>query len=101
MTNQMANGADYRPDFTAFSHQVEAVSREITAMLIDKNRKYGNSALNPIRLFSKSDALEQINVRLDDKLSRLQQARPGEDEDVELDLIGYLFLRRIARGQQS
>lgn len=69
----------------------------IKEMLLEKNRKYGNSALNPIRVFSKADPYEQINVRLDDKLSRIRSAQDDEDEDVDKDLIGYLILRRIAK----
>ena len=73
----------------------------IRDMLLEKNRKYGDSALNPVRLFAKADPVEQINVRIDDKLSRMQSAQSDEDEDVDLDLIGYLILRRIARRRQA
>ena len=68
----------------------------IKKMLLQKNRLYGNSALEPVRVFSKAGAVEQIRVRLDDKLSRLASGRADEDEDVTLDLIGYLVLLRIA-----
>ena len=69
---------------------------EIAEMLIKKNISYGNSALEPIRIFSKADSKEQIKVRIDDKLNRIQndQAFPG-DNDIE-DLIGYLVLLKIA-----
>lgn len=66
-------------------------------MLLSKNAKYGNSALEPVRVFSKADSIEQIRVRIDDKLSRIMRGSGIEDEDVELDLIGYLVLLRIAR----
>lgn len=69
----------------------------IKEMLLDKNRKYGNSALNPVRVFSSAAPLEQINVRIDDKLSRLKSAQADEDEDVVQDLIGYLILRTVAK----
>ena len=65
--------------------------------MLAKNRKYGNSAIEPCRIFSKATPLEQINVRLDDKLSRLMSGQADEDEDVELDIIGYLMLKRIAK----
>ena len=77
----------------------ELIKREcdsIKEMLLEKNRKYGNSALEPIRLFSKATAKEQILVRLDDKLSRLQNIQADDTEDVIKDLIGYLLLLRIA-----
>lgn len=69
----------------------------ISEMLCEKNRKYGDSALDPVRVFSRCDALEQINVRLDDKLSRLRSGQGDDTEDAELDLIGYLILKRIAK----
>lgn len=74
---------------------IEAVTREVCAMLLEKNAAYGNSALDPVRIFSKSDPIEQINVRLDDKLSRIVRGEAA-GEDVELDLIGYLVLKRVA-----
>jgi hypothetical protein len=69
-------------------------------MLLEKNRKYGDSALNPSRIFSKSDNVEQIKVRIDDKLSRLRNSQDDEDEDVVGDLIGYLVLLKVAQLQQ-
>jgi len=41
--------------------------------------------------------VEQINVRIDDKLSRIARGRDYAGDDTELDLIGYLVLRRVAR----
>ena len=76
------------------------VCNEIREMLLEKNRKYGNSALNPSRIFSKSDSIEQIKVRIDDKLSRLRNSQDDEDEDVVGDLIGYLVLLKVAQLQQ-
>lgn len=70
----------------------------LKATLLEKNRKYGNSALEPVRLFSKADPVEQIRVRIDDKLSRLQSAQIDETEDVELDIAGYLVLLKVANG---
>jgi len=64
-------------------------------MLIEKNEKYGNSALEPLRIFSSSDSVEQINVRMDDKLSRIYNQK-DDDEDAELDFLGYYILREIA-----
>ena len=67
-------------------------------LLLEKNRKYGDSALEPVRTFSKADAVEQILVRIDDKLSRISRGTGlvGDDEDVIQDLIGYLVLLQIA-----
>jgi hypothetical protein len=68
----------------------------IMDMLLDKNRKYGNSAIQPKRIFSKANPIEQINVRIDDKLSRIESAQGDDTEDAEMDLIGYLILKRVA-----
>ena len=58
-----------------------------------KNRKYGDSVSNPERIFSRSDRVEQVRVRIDDKLSRIRMRGPhAVDEDTLLDLIGYLAL---------
>ena len=72
---------------------------EVKEMLLAKNRKYGDSALNPVRIFSKASAYEQILVRLDDKLSRLRSQQADEDEDVISDLIGYLILLKVSKRQ--
>lgn len=70
-------------------------------LLLEKNRKYGDSAINPIRIFSKSDPLEQILVRMDDKLSRLKTGTTDDTEDVIQDLTGYLVLYRVAQHIQK
>jgi hypothetical protein len=74
---------------------IASVCDELREMLLAKNDAYGNSALDPIRCFSKASTVEQLNVRLDDKLSRLMRGSAA-GEDVELDLMGYLVLKRVA-----
>lgn len=83
-------------ELTESQSLIAAECSAIREMLLEKNRKYGDSALNPSRIFSSADSIEQINVRIDDKLSRIANAQSDEDEDVDLDLIGYLILRRVA-----
>ena len=75
--------------------EIKNVCLDIAELLISKNKKYGNSALEPRRIFSKASPIEQINVRIDDKLSRIANRQSDEDEDVEKDLIGYLVLKRV------
>jgi hypothetical protein len=66
-------------------------------MLIEKNIAYGDSALDPVRIFSKADPAEQLRVRIDDKLSRLMKGTEYVgDNDID-DLIGYLVLLKIAK----
>lgn len=79
-----------------FAIQVEEVLEQIHKMLIDKNLKYGNSALEPLGVFSQLSAKEGLLVRIDDKLKRIKNGSlEKDDEDVVNDLIGYLVLLKI------
>jgi hypothetical protein len=70
----------------------------IRDLLVAKNLAYGNSAIEPVRIFSRASADEQLRVRIDDKLSRLAKGQPEAfGEDVVLDLIGYLVLLLVFR----
>ncbi len=80
-----------------FQQDVKTVLTEIGALLIEKNRKYGNAALDPIRIFSKANSVEQLLVRIDDKLNRLKNQQLDDDEDAITDLMGYLVLLKIAQ----
>lgn len=68
-------------------------------MLIEKNRNYGDSALNPLRVFSQASLKEQLLVRLDDKVSRLARGSAA-GEDVAQDMLGYLLLVAIAEKRE-
>jgi len=86
----------------AMRSDAERISEEcdaLKAMLLEKNKAYGSSALSPVRIFSKADTVEQIRVRIDDKLSRLMRGSAA-GEDVVKDLLGYLILLRIATKEQ-
>lgn len=72
----------------------------IKQLLLEKNESYGNSVFQPIGIFSKGDPEEQICIRLDDKLKRLQQGKEYQGDDTIKDLIGYLHLLRIWRRLQ-
>jgi len=76
---------------------IARVCDEVKTVLLEKNAAYGNSALDPLRIFSRAGPVEQLNVRIDDKLSRIARGSEYAGDDTELDLIGYLVLRRVAR----
>lgn len=78
-------------------NQIKAVCKEVEELLIAKNTAYGNSAADPIHIFARVDAMEQINVRIDDKLNRIKKGREYPGDDTELDLIGYLILKRAVK----
>jgi len=80
-----------------FDQQVKEVLNEIETLLISKNAKYGNSALEPLGVFSQLSAKEGLLVRIDDKLKRIRNGSlEKDDEDVVNDLIGYLILLKIS-----
>jgi hypothetical protein len=79
-----------------FATKVRAELDALGTMLIAKNAAYGNSALEPVRVFSRASTEEQLLVRIDDKLSRLARGAAA-GEDVVRDLVGYLVLLLIAR----
>ena len=81
--------------------KISEICDEVKNILLEKNRKYGDSALNPKRVFSNASPIEQINVRIDDKISRIMSAQDDDTEDAELDLIGYLILKRVAKRVQE
>ena len=80
---------------------IEETCDAIKELLLEKNRKYGDSALSPIRVFSKASPQEQILVRIDDKLNRFKNRQNDEDEDVIQDLIGYLILYKVAQKKNA
>ena len=85
-----SNGIDYE-------FLIREACNQMADFLIAKNKAYGNSAMEPIRVFSKSGPLEQINVRLDDKLSRIMKGEEYTGDDNEFDLEGYLVLKRVCK----
>lgn len=79
---------------STFEQSVHRVTGKIADLLIAKNKQYANSALDPIRVFSKADRTEQLRVRADDKLSRIRNG--DTSEDALIDLVGYIVLMKIA-----
>jgi len=74
-----------------FSHQVSTYLLSIREMLINKNIKYGNSALEPLGVFSQLSAKEGLLVRIDDKLKRIKNGS----------LVGYLVLLKIQTNEDK
>ena len=81
---------------------IAEVCDDIKQLLLSKNEKYGDSALNPVRIMSSASPVEQLLVRIDDKLNRIMQGGILEDdEDVVSDLIGYFVLLKVALKKQQ
>lgn len=73
------------------------VSSAMQSLLLIKNKRYGDAAINPTKTFSKLDGADSIRVRLDDKLNRVRNSEETRYNDI-CDLIGYLTLLLIAEG---
>jgi hypothetical protein len=79
-----------------FANKVSSYLLEIRELLVSKNLKYGNSALEPLGVFSQLSAKDGLLVRIDDKLKRIKNGSlEKDDEDVINDLVGYLVLLKI------
>ena len=84
-------------EIDATVNRAQEILAEIGALLLEKNKAYGDSALSPIRIFSRLEASSAIKVRIDDKLSRIKNVGiTDETEDSVRDLIGYLTLLLVA-----
>lgn len=82
--------------------KIKGITNAMQDLLLYKNEKYGDSALNPIGIFTKHlknvpENTASILVRLDDKLSRIKNADELRTNDVS-DIIGYCTLLLISMG---
>ena len=76
--------------------------KQVADLLIQKNKAYGDSALNPAGIFSKLKASEALKIRLDDKLKRIQNVGVSDEtEDTLMDCAGYMILLMIALDNES
>lgn len=81
----------------AFAANLDAVIKDISDLLKSKNKAYGNSALNPAKIFSQLDATESLCARIDDKLMRIKNRGINDaTEDTVDDLLGYLLLLKMS-----
>jgi len=67
------------------------VFNSLDLFLSEKNKRYGNSALEPMEIFTGKTKPLGIGVRIDDKLSRIKNSQELRKNDV-VDLMGYLVL---------
>jgi hypothetical protein len=82
---------------------LEKISRLMQGMedlLIAKNQRYGNSALDPVNVFSDLPPGKALLVRLDDKLKRIKNSPAGQPlrKNDLADIIGYIALLMIGFG---
>lgn len=84
---------------TSTQQKITEITNAMRDLLLYKNKKYGDSALNPKHIFYKGDAVNSILIRLDDKLGRITA---NEDNTPRIndvaDIIGYCVLLLIGMG---
>lgn len=82
--------------------KIKEILSAMQDLLLYKNQKYGDSAINPLQVFTKhiqhvEPSTAAILVRLDDKLSRVRNAEELRINDVS-DILGYCTLLLISMG---
>lgn len=81
--------------------KIKKISNSLRDFLLEKNKRYGDSALNPINVFSKLSAEDAISVRLDDKLKRIQNNTDDMRKNDVVDIMGYLLLLCVEKNWTS
>ena len=89
--------------FPACETDTQAKIREITDamkdLLLYKNEKYGDSAINPKKIFYKGDSTNSVLIRLDDKIGRVMSNTEEKPRVNDVcDIIGYCTLLLISMG---
>jgi hypothetical protein len=84
---------------TDTQEKIAALLDSMKDLLLYKNQKYGDSAINPKKIFYKGDSTNSILIRLDDKLGRVM-SNPDEKPRINdvADIIGYCTLLMISMG---
>ena len=74
--------------------KISTVFDRLKELVLEKNKRYGDSALNPINIFIKDPNFNNSNSicqRANDKISRIYNSKELRKSDI-CDLIGYLCL---------
>lgn len=84
---------------TETQEKIIAITEAMRNLLLYKNQKYGDSALQPKRVFYKGDAVNSILIRLDDKIGRIMANTESAPRINDVaDIIGYCTLLLIGMG---
>ena len=82
--------------------KIKSKCKKVQDLLLQKNARYGDAALEPLNVFFQGNSVASIKARIDDKLKRIMNSGPIDDtEDTLLDLTGYLILLMIAKDNES
>lgn len=97
----------YNPVFSSrdeipTQQKIKDIFSGMTDLLLYKNEKYGDSAINPKKIFYKGDSANSILIRLDDKIGRVMsntEEKPRVNDVA--DIIGYCTLLLVSMGVTS
>lgn len=87
---------------TSTQQKIKDILSGMTDLLLYKNKKYGDSAINPKKIFYKGDSTNSILIRLDDKIGRVMsntEEKPRVNDVA--DIIGYCTLLFVSMGITS
>ena len=87
----------------SFKIKCARIAANVLNLVGEMNTQYGDSAFDPIRMFSKLGPDAGLRVRIDDKLSRLLRGNADMESDTDVidDLIGYFILLRLSMDEQA
>ena len=89
------------------AQKIETICDNLKILLQEKNKRYGDSALDPLGVFANNprmanpdiDSAEKgILTRIDDKLGRIRNSGASLRENDVIDLMGYLVLLCAKKG---
>ena len=99
---ESSNGIDWTEKATDTQQKIVDVLDGMKQLLLYKNKKYGDSAINPKKVFYKGDATNSILIRLDDKIGRVMSNTEDKPRVNDVaDIIGYCTLLLVSMGVTS
>ena len=86
-------------DLPPTQQKIHEIMGAMKDLLLYKNQKYGDSAINPKGIFYKGDSTNSILIRLDDKIGRIMSNTEEKPRINDVcDIIGYCTLLLISMG---
>jgi hypothetical protein len=86
-------------DLPPTQQKIHEILGAMKDLLLYKNQKYGDSAINPKKIFYKGDSTNSILIRLDDKIGRIMSNTEEKPRVNDVcDIIGYCTLLLISMG---
>ena len=82
------------------NYTADELTHKIFLELAKKQKKYGDSMEYPMRGFSDASIIEQLNLKIDDKLCIVYNSKKIIKDQVYLDIICYILLYKTIKDTQ-